>query len=240
LFFFNCFLNNNFYFILQNHYKKSAELDLTGHESAVESLSFSATQPNIIATASSKTVRIWDLRSAKCTFKIPNFDADCFSLSFQPGGGELLAIVDKSKALTIVDSRTGKKLFKQTLEAAVNDLKWDTTGKVIATPDSGSINLMRITRTNSASAADESMQVDSVYNVQAHTGTIYSIDFDPTGKYFAAGSADSTVSVWSIPEMICLKTMSKLEQAVSNIGFSYDGKLLAVAYEGNEIDIVSF
>ena len=65
--------------------------------------------------------------------------------------------------------------------------------------------------------------------LQAHTANCICIEFDPTGKYFAVGSADALVSLWDVNELACVRTFSYLEWPVRTISFSHDGKLIAMA-----------
>ena len=46
--------------------------------------------------------------------------------------------------------------------------------------------------------------------LQAHPANCLCIEFDPSGKYFAVGSADALVSLWDVNELACIKTFSHL------------------------------
>ncbi|VVC96016.1 unnamed protein product [Leptidea sinapis] len=54
---------------------------------------------------------------------------------------------------------------------------------------------------------------------------------DPTGRFFATGSADALVSLWDVNELACLRVFSRLEWPVRTLSFSFDGRLLASASE---------
>lgn len=69
------------------------------------------------------------------------------------------------------------------------------------------------------------------------SGNCICIEFDPTSRYFAVGSADALVSLWDVNELACIRTFSRLDWPVRAISFSYDGKLLASASEDTTIDI---
>lgn len=75
--------------------------------------------------------------------------------------------------------------------------------------------------------------------LNAHPATCICIEFDSTGKYFAVGSADASVSIWDAEEMACLRTISSLEWPARTVSFSYDGRLIASASEDLIIDISS-
>ena len=50
--------------------------------------------------------------------------------------------------------------------------------------------------------------------LQAHPANCLCIEFDPTGNYFAVGSADALVSLWDVNELACVRTFSHLEWPV--------------------------
>jgi THO complex subunit 3 len=72
---------------------------------------------------------------------------------------------------------------------------------------------------------------------QGHTANCYCLQFSPSGDCFAVGGADALVSVWSMPELVCVRTLTRLEWPVRTISFSHDGRLLASASEDTYIDI---
>ena len=73
--------------------------------------------------------------------------------------------------------------------------------------------------------------MELVHVLQAHPANCICIEFDPTGKYFAVGSADALVSLWDVNELACVRTFSYLDWPVRTISFSYDGKLISSASE---------
>ena len=50
---------------------------------------------------------------------------------------------------------------------------------------------------------------------------------DPTHQHLALGSTDGLVSIWGLEELLPLRTMDRLNNAVSSLDFSYDGRWLA-------------
>ena len=52
-------------------------------------------------------------------------------------------------------------------------------------------------------------ELTNVHVIQAHPADCISIEFDPTGKYFATGSFDALVSLWDADEIACIRTFSR-------------------------------
>ncbi len=76
-----------------------------------------------------------------------------------------------------------------------------------------------------------------VHQVQAHPANCICIEYHPSGKYFAVGSADAVVSLWDASELACIRTFVNLDWPVRAISFNHDGSLLASASEDLTIDI---
>ena len=53
--------------------------------------------------------------------------------------------------------------------------------------------------------------------LQAHPANCICIEFDPTGKYFAVGSADALVSLWDVNELGIIHILRKLFYINQNI-----------------------
>ena len=68
---------------------------------------------------------------------------------------------------------------------------------------------------------------DSVFSTEAHTSTCLVLAMDPTHQHLALGSTDGLVSIWGLEELLPLRTMDRLNTAVSSLDFSYDGRWLA-------------
>lgn len=49
-----------------------------------------------------------------------------------------------------------------------------------------------------------------IYTQPAHSSNCICIKFDPSGQYFATGSADALMSLWDIDDLTCLRTFSRL------------------------------
>ena len=57
-------------------------------------------------------------------------------------------------------------------------------------------------------------------------------------RFYATGSADAIVGIWDANELICARTVSRMEWQIRTLSFSYDGQLLAIGSEDPVIDIV--
>ena len=47
------------------------------------------------------------------------------------------------------------------------------------------------------------------HDIVAHPANCICIEFDPTGRHFAVGSADALLSVWDAQQLMCRHTVSR-------------------------------
>lgn len=128
--------------------------------------------------------------------------------------------------MTFIDTRTNKIRAEEQFNFEVNEIAWNKTSDLFfLTNGQGAIHILSY----------PNLELQHV--LRAHPGTCICIEFDPTGKYFATGSADALVSLWDAEELACLRVFSRLDWPVRTISFSHDGKLLASASEDLIIDI---
>jgi len=206
---------------------QTKELELVGHTDSVDQLCWDPTHADRLATASiDKTVRIWDARTGKAIHTITT-NGENINIAWSPDGTQL-AVGTKADVVTFIDTRKYKALPKPIkFNFEVNEIGWSNDGVLFfLTTGVGTIEVMRFPDLRSASL-----------KLEAHTANIYCIEFDPTGKYFAVGSADALVSLWDINELCCVRTFGNLEWPVRTLSFSYDGQFLASASEDLLIDI---
>lgn len=140
--------------------------------------------------------------------------------------GQAIAVGNKDDLVTFIDVKTHKIKQEQLFKFEVNEISWNKDNDLFfLTSGQGHVYVL--------SYPDLTQQI--VLN--AHPSTCICIEFDKTGKYFAVGSADAMVSIWDANQLVCLRTISRLEWPARTISFSHDGNLLASGSEDLLIDI---
>lgn len=191
----------------------------------MDQLCWHASLPDLLSTASGdKTVRIWDARIGKCA-TIINTKGENINITWSPDGNTI-AVGNKEDLVTFIDARMYKILAEEQFSFEVNEIAWSNGSDLFfLTNGQGCVHILNYPDLNL-------QQV-----LKAHPSTCICIEFDPTGKYFATGSADALVSLWDAEELACLRVFSRLDWPVRTISFSHDGRLLASASEDLIIDI---
>jgi len=212
---------------------RATDTELKGHTDSVDQLRWDPLQPELLGTASGdKTVRIWDARSGKCAHAIET-RGENINIRWSPDG-QHLAVGDKDDNISFIEMRKFKPLKTIKFATEVNEMAWERSGRVFfLTTGPGTVELFRY--------PDMLTEKDltPLRTLQAHTANCYCIEFDPKGEHFAVGGADAVVSIWSVAELVCLRTCTRLEWPVRTLSFSHDSAYLASGSEDTLIDIAS-
>ncbi|PVD30873.1 hypothetical protein C0Q70_10148 [Pomacea canaliculata] len=203
----------------------SKEHIFRGHGDSVDQLCWHPNNPDHLATASGdKTVRIWDSRTNKAAAVI-NTKGENINICWSPDGSTI-AVGNKEDLVTFIDARTHRSRAEEQFKFEVNEISWNNDGDLFfLTSGHGSIHILSYPE----------LKLQHVLN--AHPANCICIEFDPTGHYFATGSADALVSLWDLYDLVCVRTFARLDWPVRTLSFSYDGKMLASASEDLVIDI---
>ncbi|XP_020811613.1 THO complex subunit 3 [Drosophila serrata] len=196
-----------------------------GHTASVDQLCWHRSNPDLLATASGdKTVRIWDVRQGKCASVI-NTKGENINITWSPDG-KTIAVGNKEDLITFIDTRTNKIRVEEPFTFEVNEISWNNTNDLFfLTNGFGCMHVLSYPG------------LEHQVTLKAHPANCICIEFGPTGKYFATGSADAQVSLWDAHELACLRMISRLEWPVRTISFSHDEKLIASASEDLIIDV---
>mgnify|MGYP001507124728 FL=1 len=163
---------------------------------------------------------------AKCIATIDT-PGENLNISWSPNG-HTIAVGNKEDIVTFIDVRSFKIRTQKEFKFEVNEITWNRENDLFfLTSGQGFVYILSYPN------------LEQLYVLTAHLATCLCIEFDPTGKYFAVGSADALVSLWDSKNLACLRTVSRLEWPCRAISFSHDGQLLASASEDMFIDICS-
>ena len=189
---------------------------LTGATGYVQSVAFAPGGTILAAGSADKTVRLWDIADPASPVPLGGPLTGPGSLvtgvAFSPRGS-LLAAASQDHKLWLWRVVGGKALPDGTLTGAVN---WLNT--VAFSPDGTAV---------AAGTADASVLVwnvatRSLLATLPHPQPVTSLAWDGTGR-LAAGDADGTVSIWTLPAPVLLTG-----NAPSGVAFSPDGATIAV------------
>ena len=84
---------------------------------------------------------------------------------------------------------------------------------------------------------NNSKQSNILEVLECHQGPCECICMDYEGKHFATGGSDALIVIWSIHEMMPIKTITKCDRKIRNISYSYDSQYLAVTSDDYDVNI---
>lgn len=186
---------------------------------AINCVVFSRDGKILACAGADGVVKLWDVASGKKLVDL-NGHTDAVNTVAFSDDGKILASASSDTTVRLWDVATQKEIFVFTQH----------THKVHGVAFSGSLI--------ASSSGDEygndcliklwSWKEDKkVMNLVGHDYAVYSISFDPKGKFLASGSSDSTVRLWDVATGKQISKITGHTAAVNTVAFSTDGNKLA-------------
>ncbi|XP_073012627.1 katanin p80 WD40 repeat-containing subunit B1 homolog KTN80.4-like isoform X2 [Typha latifolia] len=202
--------------------KPNSILSLSGHTSAIESVSFDSSEVLIAAGAASGTIKLWDLEEAKIVRTLTGHRSNCISVDFHPFG-EFFASGSSDTNLKIWDIR--RKGCIHTYKGhtrGVNAIRFTPDGRwVVSGGEDNTVKLWDLTAGK------------MLHDFKCHEGQIQCIDFHPHEFLLATGSADRTVKFWDLETFELIGSAGPETTGVRSMTFSPDGRTLLCGLHEN-------
>ncbi|XP_062184429.1 katanin p80 WD40 repeat-containing subunit B1 homolog KTN80.4-like isoform X2 [Phragmites australis] len=195
--------------------KPNSILSLSGHTSAVESVSFDSTEVFVAAGAASGTIKLWDLEEAKIVRTLTGHRSNCMSVDFHPFG-EFFASGSLDTNLKIWDIR--RKGCIHTYKGhtrGVNAIRFTPDGRWVVS--GGEDNTVKVWDLTAGKL---------LHDFKNHEGQIQCIDFHPHEFLLATGSADKTVKFWDLETFELIGSAGPETTGVRSMTFNPDGRSL--------------
>ncbi|ODV64801.1 WD40 repeat-like protein [Hyphopichia burtonii NRRL Y-1933] len=149
--------------------------------------------------------------------------------------GDFLSVVDRDSTVSIYDVKNNyTKVEEVVIGEHIYDMEWfnyDHEFLIFALHD-GTIPIYRM---------DENIKLEPSHLLKGHRSLATCLSMDPRGRYFAVGSNEGVVSIWSTASMMNTKILSEVDEAIAQIDISRDGTYLAVGFDsGSNIKIYEY
>ncbi|KAJ4773730.1 hypothetical protein LUZ62_062552 [Rhynchospora pubera] len=202
--------------------KPNSILSLSGHTSAVESVSFDSSEVFVAAGAASGTIKLWDLEEAKIVRTLTGHRSNCISVDFHPFG-EFFASGSLDTNLKIWDIR--RKGCIHTYKGhtrGVNAIRFTPDGRwVVSGGEDNTVKLWDLTAGK------------LLHDFKFHEGQVQCIDFHPHEFLLATGSADKTVKFWDLETFELIGSSGPETTGVRAMTFNPDGRTLLCGLHEN-------
>ncbi|KAI1810190.1 WD40 repeat-like protein [Poronia punctata] len=178
--------------------KKAKKANDEYHVDAVLSLAANRQHRNLLASASAdKTVKLWDLHTAKCAKSYTYHTDKVCSLAWHAVESTVLLSGSYDRTVVASDMRAPEaKAPRWGVESDVENVKWDPHDPnfFYVSTENGIIHYFDIRNAPSSPSASK-----PVWTLQAHDESLSSFDINPhIPGYMATGSTDKTVKLWNI------------------------------------------
>ncbi|KAJ2979609.1 hypothetical protein NUW58_g7159 [Xylaria curta] len=178
--------------------KKSKKANDEYHVDAVLSLAANRKHRNLLASASAdKTVKLWDLNTAKCAKSYTYHTDKVCSLAWHAVESTVLLSGSYDRTVVAADMRApDAKTPRWGVESDVENIKWDPHDPnfFYVSTENGIIHYFDIRNIPSDPSASK-----PVWTLQAHDESLSSFDINAhVPGFMATGSTDKTVKLWNI------------------------------------------
>ncbi|MBH8573444.1 PD40 domain-containing protein [Nostocaceae cyanobacterium CENA369] len=199
---------------------------LEGHSGRVLSVSFSPNGQILASSSADKTIKLWDVATAKEINCFKGHNGYVRSVKFSPDG-KTLASGSDDKTIKLWNVFRTKKI-------SILKGHSDKVYRISFSPDSKTLASSSFDRTiklwNVATAKE-------IRTFRGHSGKVYGISFSPNGKTLASGSDDKTIKLWDVATGKELRTLKDRSGEIYSVSFSPDGKTLASSSFDNTIKL---
>ncbi len=191
--------------------KKSKKANNEYHVDAILSLAANRQHRNLLASSSAdKTVKLWDLNTAKCAKSYSYHTDKVCSIAWHPKESTVLLSGSYDRSVVGADMRApDAKVPRWGVESDVETVMWDphNSSYFYVTTENGFIHLCDTRNPPSTPEASK-----AVWQLQAHDESISSFDANPIiPGFLATGSTDKTVKLWNVqtsgPSMVASRNV---------------------------------
>nr|KJB12377.1 hypothetical protein B456_002G014900 [Gossypium raimondii] len=202
--------------------KPNAILNLSGHTSGIDSVTFDSSEVLVAAGAASGTIKLWDLEEAKIVRTLTGHRSNCISVDFHPFG-EFFASGSLDTNLKIWDIR--KKGCIHTYKGhtrGVNAIRFTPDGRWVVS--GGEDNIVKVWDLTAGKL---------LHQFKDHEGQIQCLDFHPHEFLLATGSADRTVKFWDLETFELIGSAGPETAGVRCLTFNPDGRTVLCGLHEN-------
>jgi WD40 repeat protein len=205
----------------------------------VRSLAYSADGTQLVSSGENRLVRTWMSDTGVPVDSFEGHQANVFAAAFTPAG--ILSAADDAGVITwnaspgwMLERTIGSASDAAVFGDRVTALAFNPDGKLLAT---GGGEPSRAGEVKIFNLADGALARDIT---DAHSDTVFGLEFSPDGDYLASSAADRFVKVFKAADGKIAKSFEGHTHHVLDVTWKSDGKVLASGGADNVIKVWDF
>lgn len=151
-------------------------------------------------------------------------------MAFSPNGKWLMT-GNQDCTIHIWNTDNGSEMHMRGYAAKVRQLAWHRGSRWLATGGGDAISVW--------DCSGRGPEGRTPMLLEWHPDLISALHYQPEGDWLASGARDGSIAVWSPTQRQNLISGAKISSGVTRVAWSPDGKLLAAAGEGGEVQVMS-
>lgn len=201
-----------------------------GHSKNIECVTWHPTGKNLLASVGmDKLLNVYDLRVGSTAVRSISADHGCLKVSWAPDNSGTMLVSDCKDNLYRVEKSTTEMKPDATVKnnIEINEFAWGRKS-----------DRLYVARGDGRLAVLRWPTLERIAIVDAHTERCFAVAVDPTERYFAVTSQDTTFSFWHAESLSNIYVCDRFESTVRLAAFSHDSQLLALADENSRIALI--
>ncbi len=182
-----------------------------------------------LAVATSTGVSLRDPANGKEERAFPSRDP-ILGMAFSPSGKWLMT-GNQDCSVHVWNTDNGAEMHMRGFAAKVRQLAWHRGSRWLATGGGQTISVW--------DCSGRGPEGRTPLLLDWHPDQISALHYQPEGDWLASGARDGSLAVWSPTQRQNQISRAKIASGVTRVAWSPDGKLLAAAGEGGEVQVLA-
>ena len=182
-----------------------------------------------LAVATSTGVSLRDPLTGQEERAFPSRDP-ILNMAFSPSGKWLMT-GNQDCSVHVWNADNGGEMHMRGFAVKVRQLAWHRGSRWLATGGGPTISVW--------DCSGRGPEGRTPLLLEGHTDQVSALHYQPEGDWLASGARDGSVAIWSPTQRQNQVSRAKIASGVTCVAWSPDGKLVAAAGEGGEVQVLA-